>query len=64
MKELHETKKYSIEWMCKQLNIHRSTYYKWLKRSIPANEQEYKCQYNFVQKRSFMMYNYVPVQYN
>ena len=40
MKELHETRKYNIEWMCKQLNIHRSAYYKWLKQSIPANEQE------------------------
>lgn len=35
-----KTKKYSIEWMCKQLNIHHSAYYKWLKQSIPANEQE------------------------
>lgn len=26
--------------MCKQLNIHHSAYYKWLKQSIPANEQE------------------------
>ena len=28
--------------MCKELDIHRSTYYKWLKRVIPANEQENK----------------------
>ena len=26
--------------------------------------KQYKCQYNFVQKLSFIMYNYVPVQYN
>lgn len=33
-------KNYSIKWMCKQLEIQRSAYYKWLKRPIPANEQE------------------------
>ena len=40
VKELHETKNYSIQWMCKVLNIQRSAYYKWLNRAIPENEQE------------------------
>lgn len=40
VKELHEEKNYSIQWMCRYLNIRRSAYYKWLKRSIPGNEQE------------------------
>lgn len=40
VKELHETKNYSIQWMCKLLNIQRSAYYKWLNRTIPENEQE------------------------
>ena len=42
IKELHEEKKYSIRWMCIQLDIRRSAYYKWLKRLIPSNEQENK----------------------
>ncbi len=33
-------KHYSIQWMCKQLNIQRSAYYQWLKRPISTNEQE------------------------
>ena len=40
VRELLEEKNYSIQWMCRYLNIRRSAYYKWLKRSIPGNEQE------------------------
>mgnify|MGYP002508080134 CR=1 FL=1 len=32
--------KWSINWMCKQLNISRAAYYKWLHRSIPEQEAE------------------------
>lgn len=34
----HETKKWSIEWMCKQLGISRAAYYKWLHRKTPEQE--------------------------
>ena len=40
IKALHEEKKYSIRWMCNKLNIRRSSYYEWLNRSIPENEQK------------------------
>ena len=40
IKELHEEQNYSIEWMCSKLGINRAAYYKWLKRPIPAKEQE------------------------
>lgn len=40
IKELHEEEKYSIRWMCKQLDIRRSSYYKWLNRPISKNEKE------------------------
>jgi len=36
----HETKKWSIEWMCKQLEISRAAYYKWLHRKTPEQELE------------------------
>jgi len=36
----YEHKSWSIRWMCKQLNITRAAYYKWLNREIPENEQE------------------------
>jgi transposase InsO family protein len=36
----HETKKWSIKWMCEQLKISRATYYKWLNREIPKQELE------------------------
>ena len=29
-----------IEWMCKQLEISRAAYYKWLHRSVPGAEKE------------------------
>ena len=40
IKELHTEKKWSIEWMCKQLEISRAAYYKWLKHEIPEAEIE------------------------
>ena len=40
IRELHEEEKYSISWMCKKLGINRAAYYKWLRREIPAKEQE------------------------
>lgn len=33
-------KNWSIEWMCKQLEISRATYYKWLHREVPDAEHE------------------------
>lgn len=35
-----ETKHWSINWMCKQLEISRSAYYKWLHREVPGEELE------------------------
>ena len=35
-----ETKGWSINWMCSQLGISRSAYYKWLHREIPVQERE------------------------
>ena len=40
IKELHAKKKWSIEWMCKQLEISRAAYYKWLKHEKPEAEIE------------------------
>lgn len=39
-KVFYETKNWSINWMCKQLEISRSAYYKWLHREIPEQEAE------------------------
>mgnify|MGYP000772404871 FL=1 len=36
----HTEKKWSIEWMCRQLEISRAAYYKWLHRKVPSNEAE------------------------
>ncbi|MBQ7085521.1 MAG: IS3 family transposase [Anaerotignum sp.] len=36
----YETKNWSINWMCKQLEVSRAAYYKWLHRKIPKQEQE------------------------
>ena len=33
-------KNWSIEWMCRQLEISRAAYYKWLHREIPYEEVE------------------------
>ena len=35
-----ETKQGSIHWMCKQLEISRAAYYKWLHREVPEQELE------------------------
>ena len=36
----YETKKWSINWMCKQLHLSRAAYYKWRNRDIPQQELE------------------------
>lgn len=36
----YENNSWSINWMCKQLNVSRAAYYKWLHREIPVQEQE------------------------
>ncbi len=40
IKYFYEEKQWSINWMCRQLNITRGAYYKWLHRSIPKQEAE------------------------
>lgn len=40
IKYFHEEKNWSIEWMCKQLEISRAAYYKWLNRDVPKYEKE------------------------
>ncbi len=40
IKYFHKEKNWNIEWMCKQLEISRASYYKWLNRKIPIEEQE------------------------
>ena len=40
VKHFYEAKEWSINWMCKQLGITRTGYYKWLHRDIPVQEQE------------------------
>lgn len=40
IKYFYENKSWSIKWMCKNLNISRASYYKWLHREIPIQEQE------------------------
>ena len=40
IRELHEDQDYSINWMCRKLEISRAAYYKWLNRDIPAKELE------------------------
>ena len=40
IKYFYETKHWSINWMCKQLEISRAAYYKWLHRDIPEQELE------------------------
>lgn len=40
IKFFYETKNWSINWMCKQLEISRVAYYKWLHREIPKKEAE------------------------
>ncbi|MGL5675845.1 MAG: IS3 family transposase [Cellulosilyticaceae bacterium] len=40
IKFFYENKRWSINWMCKQLEISRAAYYKWLHREIPQQELE------------------------
>ena len=40
IKFFYETKKWSINWMCKQLKLSRAAYYKWLHRKVPKQELE------------------------
>lgn len=40
VKFFYRTKHWSINWMCRQLGISRSAYYKWLHREIPEQELE------------------------
>jgi transposase InsO family protein len=40
IKHFHAEKEWSIEWMCKQFEISRAAYYKWLHREIPEQESE------------------------
>lgn len=40
IQHFYEEKYWSINWMCQQLDISHSSYYKWLHRSVPDQEQE------------------------
>lgn len=40
VKYYYEEKQWSVNWMCRQLNISRAAYYKWLHRSVPEQEAE------------------------
>lgn len=40
IKYFYENKSWSINWMCRSLNISRASYYKWLHREIPQQELE------------------------
>ena len=40
VKYFHAEKNWSIEWMCKHLEISRAAYYKWLYREAPNDELE------------------------
>ena len=40
IKFFKETKHWCVHWMCKQLEVSRSAYYKWLHREIPGQELE------------------------
>ncbi len=40
VRHFHAEKGWSIEWMCKQFEISRAAYYKWLHREIPDAECE------------------------
>ena len=47
IKYYHVEKGWSIEWMCKQLEISRAAYYKWLHRDAPEQEAENKLKRDF-----------------
>lgn len=40
IKFFYESKNWCISWMCKQLEISRAAYYKWLHREVPLQEVE------------------------
>ncbi len=40
VKYFYEKKQWSVNWMCRQLNISHAAYYKWLHRPIPEQESE------------------------
>ena len=40
IKHFHKEKNWSIEWMCKHLEISRAAYYKWSHREVPDAEYE------------------------
>ena len=40
MKHFNEERQWSISWMCGKLDISRASYYKWLNRKVPREEQE------------------------
>lgn len=40
IKYFYEERQWSINWMCKQLNISHAAYYKWMHRTIPEQEAE------------------------
>ena len=40
VKYFHEKEQWSINWMCRQLNICRAAYYKWLHQPVPEQELE------------------------
>ena len=40
VKYFYEERQWSINWMCRQLNISHAAYYKWLRRPIPEQESE------------------------
>lgn len=58
IKCFYEENQWSINWMCKQLEISRAAYYKWLHREIPKQEienqllakliQEYDIRFNHI----------------
>ena len=40
IKYFNDNNAWSVKWMCKQLEISRAAYYKWLHREVPAQEKE------------------------
>lgn len=40
IKYFYEEKHWSVKWMCKELEVSRAAYYKWLHREIPEQELE------------------------
>lgn len=40
VRHFHTEKNWSIEWICRHLEISRAAYYKWLHREVPDAECE------------------------